>query len=112
MADFSTHPKPALDWFWALVGVYGAGLGTALFVFGRRGMVGWSLLSIVSLTLGAGVIAFGVARQRAEPDAAVTRVIASVGPPGRFLFVGIFTAQHPRAGYIHCKTFQSEYRID
>ena len=45
MADFSTHPKPALDWFWALIGVYGVGLGAALFVFGRRGMVGWGLLS-------------------------------------------------------------------
>ncbi|MGI9146608.1 MAG: DUF7408 domain-containing protein [Chloroflexota bacterium] len=75
MADFSTHARPALDWFWALVGVYGASLGTALFVFGRRGRVGWSLLSILSLTLGAGVVAFLVARQRAEPDAAVTRVI-------------------------------------
>ncbi|MDQ6672097.1 MAG: hypothetical protein M3069_15370 [Chloroflexota bacterium] len=75
MADFSTHPKPALDWFWALVSVYGAGLGATLFIFGRRGMVGWSVLSIVSLTLVAGVVAFVVARQRAEPDAAVTRVI-------------------------------------
>src|SRR5438132_8619937 len=75
MADFSTHPKPALDWFWALVGVYGAGLGGALFIFGRRGMVGWGLLSIVGLTVGAGMIAFLVARQRAEPDAALTRVI-------------------------------------
>ena len=75
MADFSTHPKPALDWFWALVGVYGVGLGAALFVFGRRGMVGWGLLSIVTLTVGASVVAFVVARQRAEPDAAVTRVI-------------------------------------
>src|SRR5207302_2321037 len=35
MADFSTHPKPALDWFWALIGAYGAGLSAALFVFGR-----------------------------------------------------------------------------
>ena len=75
MADFSTHPKPALDWFWALVGVYGAGLGAALFAFGRRGMVGWGLLSAVGLTATAGVLAFAVARQRAEPDAAMTRVI-------------------------------------
>src|SRR5205807_4042136 len=75
MADFSTHPKPALDWFWALVGVYGAGLGGALFIFGRRGMVGWGLLSIVGLTVGAGMTAFVVARQRAEPDAAMTRVV-------------------------------------
>src|SRR3982075_1901906 len=75
MADFSTHSKPALDWFWALVGIYGASLGGALFVFGRRGMVGWGLLSIVGLTVGAGMTAFIVARQRAEPDAAVTRVI-------------------------------------
>jgi hypothetical protein len=74
MADFSTHPKPALDWFWALVGVYGAGLGAALFVFGRRGMVGWGLLSAVGLTIGAALVAFVVARQRAEPDAALTRV--------------------------------------
>lgn len=75
MADFSTHPKPTLDWFWALIGVYGVSLGASLFVFGRRGMVGWGLLSTVVLTLGAAVVAFGVARQRAEPDAAVTRVI-------------------------------------
>jgi hypothetical protein len=74
MADFSTHSKPALDWFWALVGVYGMGLGAALFVFGRRGMVGWGLLSTVALTVGASVVAFVVARDRAEPDAAVTRV--------------------------------------
>ncbi len=75
MADFSTHPKPALDWFWALVGVYGAGLGASLFVFGRRGMIGWGLFSIFGLTIGSGMIAFIVARQRAEPDAAITRVI-------------------------------------
>src|SRR5579859_2798851 len=75
MADFSTHPKPTLDWFWALVGVYGVGLGGALFVFGRRGMVGWSLLSAVGLTLGAGTIAFVVAGQRAEPDVAITRIV-------------------------------------
>ena len=75
MADFSTHPKPALDWFWSLVGVYGVGLGAALFIFGRRGMVGLSLMSVIGLTLGASLIAFVVARQRAEPDAAITRVI-------------------------------------
>ncbi|HEV7662507.1 MAG TPA: hypothetical protein VGQ62_03135 [Chloroflexota bacterium] len=74
MADFSTHPKPALDWFWALVGVYGAGLGTALFLFGRRGMVGWGLMSAIGLTIGAALVAFVVAKQRAEPDAALTRV--------------------------------------
>ena len=38
-------------------------------------MVGWGLLSIVGLTAGAGMTAFLVARQRAEPDAALTRVI-------------------------------------
>jgi hypothetical protein len=75
MADFSTHPKPTLDWFWALIGVYGISLGGALFFFGRRGMVGSSLLSAVVLTIGAASIAFLVARQRAEPDAAITRVI-------------------------------------
>jgi hypothetical protein len=75
LADFSTHPKPALDWFWALVGVYGAGLGASLFIFGRRGMVGWGLLSVVGMTVGAGMVAFIVARQRAEPDAAMTRAI-------------------------------------
>src|SRR3982075_763358 len=61
MADFSTHPKPTLDWFWALVSVYGVGLGASLFVFGRRGMVGWGLLSTVMLTVGAGLVAFAVA---------------------------------------------------
>ena len=74
MADFSTHPKPTLDWFWALIGVYGVGLGGALFAFGRRGLVGLGLLSVVGLTLGASLIAVVVARQRAEPDAAMTRV--------------------------------------
>jgi hypothetical protein len=29
MADFSTQPKPTLDWFWTLVAVYGVGLGAA-----------------------------------------------------------------------------------
>ena len=38
-------------------------------------MVGSSLLSAVILTIGAASIAFLVARQRAEPDAAITRVI-------------------------------------
>ena len=75
MADYSTHPKPTLDWFWGLIGIYGVGLGTALFVLGRRGMVGWGLLSVVGLTLSAGLFAFVVARQRAEPDAAMTRVV-------------------------------------
>jgi hypothetical protein len=75
MADFSTHPKPTLDWFWALIGVFAVSLGGSLFFFGRRGMVGWSLLSTVGLTVGAAAIAFLVARQRAEPDAAITRVI-------------------------------------
>src|SRR5919205_819480 len=75
MADFSTHPKPTLNWFWVLVGVYGVGLGVSLFVFGRRGMVGWGILSAVVLTAGAALIAFGIARDRAEPDAAMTRVV-------------------------------------
>ena len=74
MADFSTHPKPTLDWFWALVAIYGVGLSGALFVFGRRGMVGWGLLAVVGLTVAAGAVAFVVARQRAKPDAAMTRV--------------------------------------
>jgi hypothetical protein len=38
-------------------------------------MVGWSLLSVVGLTVVAGLIGFVVARQRAEPDAAITRVV-------------------------------------
>jgi hypothetical protein len=75
MADFSTQPKPSLNWFWSLIGVYGLGVGGALFAFGRRGMVGWSLLSVVGLTVVAGLIGFVVARQRAEPDAAITRVV-------------------------------------
>jgi hypothetical protein len=75
MADFSTHPKPTLDWFWALIGVYGAGLGASLFFLGRRGMVGWGLLSVVGLTVGAALVSFAAARQRAEPDAAMTRVV-------------------------------------
>ncbi|MBV9545602.1 MAG: hypothetical protein JOY61_14620 [Chloroflexi bacterium] len=75
MADFSTHPKPTLDWFWVLVGAYGVSLSGSLFFFGRRGMVGWGIISVVGLTLGAGALAFVVARAHAEPDAAVTRVI-------------------------------------
>jgi hypothetical protein len=75
MADFSTQPKPTLDWFWTLIVVYGVGLGSALFTFGRRGMVRWSLLSVVGLTVGAAALALIVARQRAEPDAAMTRVV-------------------------------------
>ena len=75
LADFSTHPKPALDWFWGLVGLYAVGLGASLFASSRRGMVGWGLMSIVGLTVGAAVIAFVVARQRAEPDAAITRTV-------------------------------------
>jgi hypothetical protein len=74
MADFSTHPKPTLDWFWGLVAVYAVGLGGSLFFFGRHGMVGWGLLSALGLTIGAGLVAFLVAVQRAEPDAALTRV--------------------------------------
>ncbi len=75
MADFSTQPKPTLNWFWTLVAIYGLGLGGALFVFGRRGMVGWGLVSILGLTAGAGVVAFAMALGRAEPDAAMNRVV-------------------------------------
>ena len=75
MADFSTQPKPTLDWFWTLIAVYGVGLGGALFMFGRKGMVRSGLLSVVALTAAAAAIAFVVARQRAEPDAAMTRVV-------------------------------------
>ena len=75
MADFSTQPKPTLDWFWTLVMVYGVGLGGSLFAFGRRGMVGWALFSAVGLTVGAATVGVLVARGRAEPDAAMTRVV-------------------------------------
>jgi hypothetical protein len=75
MADFSTQPKPTLDWFWTLVAIYGVSICGSLFLFTRRGMVGWGLLSIVGLTVVAGGLAFVIARQRAEPDAAMTRVV-------------------------------------
>ena len=75
MADFSTQPRPTLDWFWTLMGFYGLAVGGALFVFGRRGMVGWSVLSVVGLTVGASALAIIMALQRAEPDAAITRVV-------------------------------------
>jgi hypothetical protein len=75
LADFSTQPKPALDWFWTLIGLYGAGLGGALFLLTRRGLVSWGLLTITGLTLGAAGLAFAMALQRAEPDAAMTRVV-------------------------------------
>lgn len=75
MADFSTHPKPSLNWFWALIGVYAAGLGGSLFFFGRRGMVGTGILGAVVLTLVISGVALLVARQRAEPEVAVTRLV-------------------------------------
>jgi len=75
LADFSTQPKPSLAWFWSLVGVYGVGLGGALFIFGRRGMIGWGLLSVLGLTFGAAAVAFLIAKDRAQPDAAMTRVV-------------------------------------
>jgi len=75
MADYSTQPKPSLDWFWTLIAVYGVGVGGALFMLGRRGMVGWGIVAIVSFTALAGGVAFISARQRAEPDAAITRVV-------------------------------------
>src|SRR5262249_37367521 len=75
LADFSTQPKPALDWFWTLIVIYGAGLGGALFLFTRRGMIGWGLFTILGLTIGSAGLAFVIAVQRAEPDAAMTRVV-------------------------------------
>lgn len=75
LADFSTQPKPALDWFWTLIGLYGVGLGGALFFLARRGLVGWGIVTIIGMTLGAGGLAFSIALQRAEPDAAMTRVV-------------------------------------
>lgn len=75
MADFSTHPKPTLDWFWVMVGLYGAGMGTSLFFLGRRGLVGMSLVAAAGLIGGASLLAFAVARGRAEPDAAMTRIM-------------------------------------
>ena len=75
MADFSTHPKPTLDWFWVMVVLYATGLGSTLFVLGRRGMVGLSLLAAVGLTAVTAVFGFAIARGRAEPDAAMTRVV-------------------------------------
>jgi hypothetical protein len=74
MADFSTHPKPTLDWFWVMVGLYATAMGTSLFMLGRRGLVGLSVLTAVGLTTVAAVIGFAIARGRAEPDAAMTRV--------------------------------------
>src|SRR5579859_896372 len=75
LADFSTQTKPTLDWFWTLIGLYGVGLGGALFFLARRGMVGWGLLTILGVTVGVGGLAFIIALQRAEPDAAMTRVV-------------------------------------
>lgn len=74
MADFSGHPKAGLDWLWALVAGYGLLTGGSLFVLGRRGFVGGSVLAALGLTAGASVLAFGLARQRAEPDVALTRL--------------------------------------
>ena len=74
MADFSTHPKPTLDWFWVMVGVYAVGMGGALFILGRRGLIGLSLIAAIGMTAVVAFVGFAVARSRAEPDAAVTRV--------------------------------------
>ena len=75
MADFSTHPKPSLNWFWALIGVYASGLGGSLFWFGRRGMIGTGILAAMTLTTVFTAISLLVARQRAEPEVAATRLI-------------------------------------
>ncbi|HYW87242.1 MAG TPA: hypothetical protein VFB50_05705 [Chloroflexota bacterium] len=75
MADFSTHPKPTLDWFWVMVAAYGAGMGGSLFFLGRRGLVGMSLIVAMGMIGGATLLAFAVARGRAEPDAAMTRIV-------------------------------------
>jgi len=75
MADFSTHPKPTLDWFWVLATTYGLGLGASLLVLGRRGLVGTSLLAAAGVTGVVTLLGFAVARGRAEPDAAMTRVV-------------------------------------
>lgn len=75
MADFSTQPKPSLDWFWTVIGLYGAGLGASVFFLSRRGMVVLGLFTAIGLTVGAAAVAVLVARQRAEPDAAMTRVV-------------------------------------
>lgn len=74
LADFSTHARPTFDWFWVLIGAFTAALGGSLFAFGRRGMVGPGILSVLGLTVGVSVLGLLVARQRAEPDAAITRV--------------------------------------
>ena len=74
MADFSTHPKPTLDWFWVMAATYGLGLGGALLVLGRRGLVGTSLLAAIGVTGVVTLLGFTVARTRAEPEAAMTRV--------------------------------------
>jgi hypothetical protein len=58
-----------------MAGLYAAGLGASLFALGRRGLVGLSLLTAVGLTAIVAVIGFAVARNRAEPDAALTRVV-------------------------------------
>jgi hypothetical protein len=74
MADFSAHPKPNLDWLWLLVAAYGLAVSSAVLVLGRRGQVGRCLLVLFGLTAGASALAFGLARGRAEPDVAVTRL--------------------------------------
>jgi hypothetical protein len=74
MADFSTHPKPSLDWFWTLVGVYAVGLGGVIFVLSRRGIVGWAIPTAVGITIVFTGVGLLMARQRAEPDLAVTRL--------------------------------------
>jgi hypothetical protein len=74
LADFSTQPKPTLDWLWELGAVYVVGLGGIVLFLGRRGMVGWSIASALTLTIVTTLVGAGIAMQRAEPDLAVNRL--------------------------------------
>ena len=70
MADFSTHPKPTLDWFWVMASdVRALDLAERCCVLGRRGLVGTSLLAAIGVTGVVTLLGFTVARTRAEPEA-------------------------------------------
>jgi hypothetical protein len=74
LADFSTQPKPSLNWLWLLGGAYVVALGGSVFFLGRRGLVGWAAFTAVVLTGLATALGLGIAKQRAEPDLAINRL--------------------------------------
>ncbi len=74
LADFSTQPRPSLDWLWALVGVFAVAVGGSVLFLGRRGHVGLTVVTALVLAGLATAAGLGLAVQRAQPDLAVNRL--------------------------------------